>query len=272
MANDREFLGRKVFFLNPPMLFEDEVIERLRIMEYEVYAIREYNKLKNYLALNPQSIVFVTPNDMLTPVGWRKLISVVEDESASFGPVDVGVIMHKMNESAERLLMTGIKCACGSMHFEDGHDVLFQQIVRALDACKAHGLRRNVRASCMNDKTAEVYCMKNTRMLRFKMIDISSAAIATKFPAHLAGEIFESMLIPDARINMRRSYVNASLKISAIKQVGDNLLVIFEYGVGTVPDSMKKIREYVGELLSQNLEASIVGMPGDKTDYNKKEA
>ncbi len=272
MQNEKEFLGRKVFFLNPPMLFEDEVVEKLRVMEYEVYSVREYNKMRNFLTLNAGSIVFITPNDMLTPGGWKNFISVIEADNAVFGPVDVGVIMHKMAESATRSFITGLKLKGGVMQLEAGNDLLFQQIVKSLDALKAHGLRKNVRADCMNDKTAEVYSLKGTKMLRFKIIDISSAAIATKFPANFGNEIFENMLIPDARVNIGRAYVNASLIISAIKPVGDNLLVIFTYGASTSPDAMKKIRGYVGERLKLNMSNSVLSMPVDKTDYNKKEA
>ena len=55
---EKSIYGRKVFFVNPSTSFEASVIGRLRLMEYEVYAIEDYRKVKPLLRKNADSICF----------------------------------------------------------------------------------------------------------------------------------------------------------------------------------------------------------------------
>ena len=77
---DKSIYGRKVFFINPSVTFEQQVIERLRLMEYEVYAIDDYRKAKPLLRKNADSICFCIVESQLTLKGWHNFIKSFEDK------------------------------------------------------------------------------------------------------------------------------------------------------------------------------------------------
>ena len=279
MADDKVFLGRKVFFLNPPSGFEKSVIENLRSIEYEVYSVSDYRMIKGILSLNSDSILFIIPNGNLNARGWRNFMKSFENESL-FEPLDVGVIMRKMPAERESSFLSGIKLDAGLIYVDGGISDVFKQILVSLEKLNAKGIRKYVRADCNSEKTAEIYWLKAGKMLKFKMIDISSVGIAALFPARLQSDIFVNQVISDAYINMEmthksgdtnfvdRKQLAVTLKISAIKVVGENLLVVFMYGNETPVDVIKKIREYVTYILNRKLFSSVADFPPDGVDYN----
>lgn len=277
MANEKVFMGRKVFFLNAPTGFEKAVIDNLRSMEYEVYSIKDYRVLKEMIRLNPDSIVFIIPTTALNFRGWRNFIKSFENETI-FAPLDVGIIMRKMNPERESLFLAGVQYDAGLIYVDNGIYDTMRKIVASLDRLNAKGIRKYVRADCKSEKSAEIYWLKDEKMLKFNMIYISSVGVAALFPARLQNDIFVNQVISSAYINMEivqdgtglveRNQLPIELKISAIKVVGENLLVVFMYGNETAISVIKKIREYVTYILNRNLYASIMNLPLDNIDYN----
>ncbi|WP_407425427.1 hypothetical protein [Treponema sp.] len=268
MADTDKFIaGRKVFFLNPTPSFEEEVIERLRVMEYEVYSINDYRHAKNILRLNPDSILYINPNISMTLDGWHNYIRSF-GEDPKFGSIDFGIIMQKQAPEKEKKFLANIEPKAGVLYFDSTKDELVRGISLALDKLSAKGMRKYVRADCITDKSAEIYWLKDNKMLKLKMIDISAAGIAAMLPATQANSIFVNQIIDGAYINIGKTQIITSIKISAIKNAGNNLLVIIMYGSDTLPTAINQIREYVSETLKANIKASIVNLPLDRRDYN----
>lgn len=264
---DKSIYGRKIFFINPNVNFEEKVISRLRIMEYEVYSIEDIRTAKNILRLNPDSICFVLPNSGLTLNGWHNFLKTFDSE-AKFNQLDVGIIMHTIQEDKARAFLAELKYEAGCFMLDQEPEELFHQITTALDKLGAKGLRKYVRADCISDRKAEIYWLKQNKMIKLKMIDISAAGIAATLSAAQQNEIFVNQIISGAYINMGKSQVSAPLKVTAIKTAGNNLLVVFMYGSETEPSAINTIRKYVGEMLKQKMKDSIASLPLDKTDYN----
>ena len=268
MAADKAFSGRKVFFLNPTPFLEENIVEQLRVMEYDAYSVHDYRIARNIATVHSEGVWFVVPNEALTHTGWHNFIMTLETGDSLVPPIDVGIIMRGMTEESEKKFLVGLKCAGGVMKLKESANVLLQTVKETLDRLGAIGLRKNIRADCMADKSAEIYWMKESKMFRFKMIDISTAAIATTFPGTLQNEVFVNQVIPDAYITMGKKQLGVPLKISTIKTAGDKLLVIFMYGDDVPPEAMMQIREYIGTVLRTQLKDAIKNMPKDKLDYN----
>ena len=268
--SEKSIYGRKVFFLNPTVTFEEEVIERLRVMEYEVYAISDHRVAKNILRLNPDSICFVMPNSGLSQVGWHNFLKSFENEP-KFSTLDVGVIMHKLPEDRINSFLSGLQYDAGCFFLEDDSEELFHKITASLDKLGAKGLRKYVRADCINDRSAEIYWLKANKMIKLKMIDISAVGIAATVSANQQNEVFVNQLISGAYINMGKMQVTASLKVTAIKTARNALLVVLMYGSDIEPSALTTIRSYVADMLKHKLQDSIANLPLDIVDYNTLE-
>ena len=268
MADNRAFSGRKVFFLNPGASFEADVIDTLRVMEYDAYAIYDLRTAKNIASVHPEGIWFVVMDDSLTVTGWHNFAASLEAGDLLIPPIDVGIIMRDMGAETEKKFLSGLKCNAGVYKASSSAGELLRDIAAALDKLGAIGLRKNIRADCMDDKSAEIYWMKGGKMFKFKMIDVSTAAIATMFPSTLQNEVFVNQIISQAYLTMGKKQVSLPLRVATIKSAGDRLLVIFMYGIDVQPEAISQVRSYISTLLKQRLESEIEKMPKDKVNYN----
>lgn len=267
--SDKSIYGRKVFFVNPSVTFEQQVIERLRLMEYEVYAIDDYRKVKPILRKNADSICFCIAESQLSFKGWHNFIKSFEEENV-FAPLDMGVIMHSLPGDKQSNFEAGLQLDAGVITLDQDSEKMFHEVVRALDAKEAKGLRKYVRANCA-EENADLLWLKDNRMFKLKIIDISSVGIAAKLSSGQANAVFINQIIEGVTLNLKNVQIGVDIKITAIKSAGDFLLVVIMFNATTTPDAINKIRRYIAENLQETLRSSIRNSDLDRTDYDRLE-
>ena len=73
--------GKKVFFIYPHSVIQEELINIIVDREYEVYMVHNHNKLYNINNTYRNSIVFINIDEGLPEAEWEKLIrSYSEDD------------------------------------------------------------------------------------------------------------------------------------------------------------------------------------------------
>lgn len=171
-------LGRKVLFLYPPPVLTD-VVQELARREFEVYLVNSHEKVRRYLALEPQSILFVNIDSMLEEPEWESWIRAVrtDEKTAATG---LGII--SMNEDAElksKYLMD-VQVPCGYITLKIGVSKSADILAKTLEANEARGKRRFVRARTMPGTTL---CAANFdgETLRGEIRDFSIAGMAVQF-------------------------------------------------------------------------------------------
>ena len=270
MAEDKAVFGRKVFFIAPPANFETQVLERLRLMEYEVYVIDDYRKAKPILRKNADSICFCIVESQMTFKGWHNFIKSFEQENV-FSPLDIGVIMRSQSDEKQANFISGLQLDAGIIKLDQDSENMFHEIVKTMDAKEAKGLRKYVRANCLNEPQADLLWLKDNRMFKLKIIDISSVGIAAKLSTTQANAVFINQIIENVTLNLKNTQVGVGIKITAIKSAGDFLLVIIMFTTSTPPDAINKIRAYIAENLQESLRASLRNSDLDRFDYEKTE-
>ena len=164
---DKSIYGRKVFFINPSMNFESSVIDRLRLMEYEVYSIDDYRKAKPLLRKNSDSICFCIIESQLSLKGWHNFIKSFETENI-FKPLDMGVIMPTLPEEKKANFIAGLQLDAGVLMQNQDQETLFHEIVKSMDAMNAKGMRKYVRANCLNEPQADLLWLVQAQDYRYQ--------------------------------------------------------------------------------------------------------
>lgn len=162
---DKSIYGRKVFFIAPSVSFEQQVIERLRLMEYEVYAIDDYRKAKPLLRKNADCICFCIVESQLSLKGWHNFIKSFEEENV-FAPLDMGVVMHSLPDEKKANFIAGLQIDAGIIIQDQDHEAMFHEIVKAMDSQNAKGMRKYVRANCLNESQADLLWLKDNQIGR----------------------------------------------------------------------------------------------------------
>ena len=268
MAEDKSVFGRKVFFIAPGITFEAQVLERLRLMEYEVYAVDDYRKAKPVLRKNADAICFCIIESQLSLKGWHTFIKSFEEENV-FSPLDMGVIMHSLPQDKHTNFVSDLQLDAGVIKLDQDSESMFHEIVKALDAKEAKGLRKFIRANCLNEPQADLLWLKDNRMFKLKIIDISSVGIAAKLSNGQANTIFINQIIEGVTLNLKNTHESVDIRITAIKSAGDFLLVVIMFNTTTMPESINKIRAYIAENMEETLWAPIRNSDLDRTDYER---
>lgn len=265
---EKSIYGRKVFFVNPSMSFEASVIERLRLMEYEVYAIEDYRKVKHLLRKNADSICFFLIENQLSLKGWHNFIKSFEEEGV-FSPLDVGILIPDLPDDKQANFLAELQYDAGLIKLNQDQESMFHEIVKALDAKNAKGMRKYVRANCLNDSQADLLWLKDNKMFKLKIIDISSVGIAAKLSNSQANAVFINQIIDGVTLNLKNVQTSVDIKISAIKAAGDFLLVVIMFDTSTSPEAINKIRGYIANNLQESLRSSLRSIDLDRIDYEK---
>ena len=267
---DKNVFGRKVFFINPSAFFESKIIERLRLMEYEVYIIDDYRKAKAILRKNADSICYVCIEQPLTLKGWHNFIKSFEEEGV-FSPLDMGIISISHPQDKWFNFINGLQYDAGLIMTSENPESMLHEVVKNLDKLGAMGLRKYVRANCMQEPKADALWMRNNRMFQLKIVDISSVGFAARVAANQAAAVGVNQIIRGVTLNLRSRQVVVDIKITAIKSAGDFLLAIVMFDSSTPPSSIEKVREYITENLQDSIMSILTRNDIDRLDYENLE-
>ena len=266
MADEKSVFGRKVFFITPSLTIETQILNRLRLLEYEVYVIDDYKKAKPLLRKNPDSICYVCISSQLVLSGWHNFMKSFENESV-FSPLDMGIITSYIPEERRNEFLSELQYDAGYIVEDKSADDLLHEIIKNLDKLEAKGIRKYVRASCVAETQADLLWIKDNRMFKLKIIDISSVGVAAKLSTSQANSVFINQMVNACTINLRTNQILVDIKISAIKAAGDFLLVVIMFASSTPQDSITKIRDYIATNLQESIDSSIKPADLDRTDY-----
>ena len=184
----------------------------------------------------------------------------------------MGVILPPLPDEKKENFISELQLDVGVFTHTPDMETLFHAIVKAMDAKNAKGMRKYIRANCLTEPQADLLWLKDNRMFKLKIIDISAVGIAAKLSPGQANAVFINQVIEGVTLNLKNVQVGVDIKISAIKDAGDFLLVVIMFTTTTLPEAINKIRGYIGENLNETLRSSIRNSDLDRTDYEKLES
>ena len=263
--------GRKVFFVNPSFKVQSKIVAALRENEYEVYVIRRWRDVKNYMTKNPDSICLISVDGQMSVQAWMAMCkNFAKDKILS--TIICGFLTENALKSAARLAYSG-KLAAGYNSTAGDEEHVFRTLKGILDVHGAKGRRQYVRCSCFREN-AFVYLTVadaggNPSMFQMKIVDISTATVAVEVPDVFKGKFRQNLWIQNAVIVLNGRQVDTALQVFLIKQTPKgNEIAILSYYSAMPKESKTCIRHFVFDTLQKEMERSINGMPEDRTDYN----
>lgn len=181
MANGKNGgLGKKVFFLYPHSVIQNELVEMIARNQYEVYLVRDHAKLAKLLPDLPDSIVFINIDEQLNVEGWEEYINGVRSNPAT-GSVQVGILTYNEDKELARhfLMDTGVQG--GFVLLKLGLKESAKIILQTLVATEAKGRRKFVRTVLPEISSAKFNIKSGDLLLSGSISDISIGAMACYF-------------------------------------------------------------------------------------------
>lgn len=176
-------MGRRVLFLYPPSVVEEELIEILIAAQFEAGIIRDHRLLGRVLGTFPQSVLFANPESHIPGTSCEMLVRKVLATQSHHG-ADVGIITYNNNPDLARLYLMDIGVRAGYITLKMGLNESARVLIRTLEAIEARGRRKYVRVR-VPDGRAKINALIDGQTISGLVQDISVAGLGCVLKADL---------------------------------------------------------------------------------------
>ena len=247
-------LGRKIFFLYPSALVQNQIIAELAQEEYEAYITKDEAKLRRALKKYPDSIVFANINDGMKESEWEAWIRAVMGDSQTSG-VDIGVVSSVEDANLRHKYLQQIKVRCGFTVLKSEISVLMKQMTDILNSVNAKGRRKYIRALTDKETNITVNLPMNGTFVNGVIRDISTVGFSCSF-ADDPG-IAKNSLFTDIQIRLQTQLLKAEGIIFGSRKDENEKIYVILLTQRTSPDVRTRIRKFIQSLLQSRMESEF---------------
>jgi hypothetical protein len=256
MENDSTgALGRKIFFLYPSALTQNQIITELTQEEYEVYIIKDEDKLRKSLERFPNSILFASVNEVMKESAWDELIkNVIENPQTS--AVDIGIIASVNSEIAKSKYLEQYKARCGYVVMKSDIDAAIKQVINNLNNVNAKGRRKYLRMIMDKETNATVNLPMHGTFVNGTIKDISVVGFSCSFTDDPL--LAKNGLFGDIQLRLQSQLFRAEGIVFGSRMDGPEKIYVILFTQRLDPSARTKIRKYIQSNLQSRLEQELV--------------
>lgn len=258
--------GKKVFFLNPTLMIENNVVSRLREMEYEIYIIRDYRDAKPILSEYENSLCFINIDDELSYKEWFNFVKSFEYDS-SLESIFLGILSAKAKPEVKEQFVLKTKLPGGFVNISDHLEIVINTIEKILDLNGAKGRRKFIRLDCEGSNTVTATSLIGDKMVDYKLQDLSIAGFAARISPNMAPLFEKGRGIGGISIKLGIRSVSVDVTVFAVKNDGRNCVVVFLLSPNTHIRILDEIRKFIHKSLQAMMDSLVDSTIKDLTDY-----
>jgi hypothetical protein len=249
-----DILGKKIFFLYPSAIIQNEVMAALVEQEFEVYAVRDHAGLRRVLKQFPDSLVFVNIDDQLPEKECEAWIRGVMNDSATTA-VRIGVLSSSANEALQRKYLIAVKVRCGYTVVKTDITGALKQLLEILKSVDARGRRKYVRTTSENETLCTINIPHDGDYIKGVIKDISAVGLSCVFSRDPGLE--KNSLCHDVQIKLQSMILKIEGIVFGSRMEGGAKIYVLLFTQRTDPDVRSRIRKYVQSSLQGKMDALL---------------
>ncbi len=243
--------GRRVLFVDPPSVIQEQMIHFLVTAQYEAGVVKDPRNVQPVLRAFPGSIVYFNIDTRLPPNAMEQIVQGVVNTQSQHG-AEVGILSYNENpEMAQRYLMD-IGATCGYITLHIGFEKSARIIIRALDAVEARGERRFVRVKAPVGKAALGINMGESAV-DGQILDISEAGAACL----LKDDFGIGTYFADIQLRLWGSLTKVSGTIRGTRSTPQGMVSVIMFDSITDGNVRKKIYEFAKRVMQAEIDKII---------------
>jgi hypothetical protein len=252
--NQSDLLGKKIFFLYPSAVIQNEIVFELIQQEFEAYIVKDHSKLRRVLKRYPDSILFVDIEEGLPEPEWESWIQGIMRDPATAG-IEIGIISSKDNETIMRKYVTSVKVRAGYTVIQSEIKKTIQQLLEILYMFEAKGRRKYLRATSENEALATINMPFGTSYIKGIIKDISAAGLSCVFTEdpHLE----KNSLCSDIQIKLLSALLKLEGIVFGARMDGLDKIYVLLFTQRIDPDVRIKIRKYIQHNMQAKMNAEL---------------
>jgi len=247
-------LGKKIFFLHPSAVVQNQVVSELAQEEFEVYVLKDEAKLRQAIKLYPNSIVFASINEIMKEDAWDKLVRDImgapENDS-----VKMGIIASVNNDETRKKYLEQYKVPCGFTVIKSDFAEAVKQLINILNAVDAKGRRKFLRLIMDSESNTTVNLPINGNYVNGLIKDISVVGFSCIF--EVDPNLTKNGLFNDIQIRLQSQLVKAEGIVFGSRTDGTVKNYVILFSKRTDPSVRTKIRKYIQSSLQHNMEKEL---------------
>ena len=252
--NNLNTLGRKIFFLYPSAVIQNQIVSMLTQEEFEVYCCKNETRLRQGFKKFPDSIVFANLNEGLKENVWEEWIKgVISDPEAS--GIDVGIVAANENLELRRKYTDQLKVRCGFTVLKSDLSAVVKQLIGLLDSVNAKGRRKYIRAVTENEANTTVNLPVNGTFVNGIIKDVSTVGFSCSFAED--PELTKNSLVSDIQIRLATQLIKAEGIIFGSRMDGDQKIYVILFSQKISPDVRTRIRKFIQFFLQARMDNDL---------------
>lgn len=241
-GNLSDLLGKKIFFLHPSAVIQNEIIFELIQQEFETYVVRDQNGMIRLLKHYPDSLIFADIDEGLSEPDWEAWIRNVMADPA-LPDVKVGVVSAKNDEALMRKYIASVKVQGGYTVIKSDINKAIRQLLEILHAFDAKGRRRFLRATSENEALTTLNIPHNNTYINGVIKDISSTGLSCTFAED--PNLEKNSLCQDIQIKLQSALLKLEGIVFGSRMDGLNKIYVVVFTQRIDPSVRVKIRKYI---------------------------
>ncbi|MDR2028911.1 MAG: PilZ domain-containing protein [Treponema sp.] len=253
-GNQSDLLGKKIFFLHPSAVIQNEIVFELIQQEFEAYIIRDQNGVIRLLKRYPDSLVFVNIDEGLSEPDWEKWIrNVIADPALA--DIKVGIVSAKNDEALMRKYIASVKIQGGYTVIKSDINKAVRQLLEILHVFDAKGRRRFLRATSENETLTTINIPHNNTYVNGVIKDISSTGLSCSFSED--PKLEKNSLCQDIQIKLQSVLLKLEGIVFGSRMDGLNKIYVVVFTQRIDPSVRVKIRKYIQGNIQAIIDAEL---------------
>ncbi|MDR0553944.1 MAG: PilZ domain-containing protein [Treponema sp.] len=249
---DTEISGKKIFFLYPSAVIQNEIAFDLTQQEYEVYFTREHINLRSVLKQFPDSVVFINLDDGLSGKDWDNWIRSIQADP-TMASVALGVITAvKNDDSSQKYSAMGLKGGYTVINKMDISKTIIG-LMEILKANDAHGRRKFLRATTTgHEELTSINIPHNGQYYKGVINDISVAGLSCVFVPD--PDLEKNSLCKDIQIKLHSTILKGEGIVFGSRMEGMMKVYVFIFTQRIDPEVRTKIRSFIQSIMQAKMD------------------
>jgi hypothetical protein len=243
--------GKKIFFLHPSAVIQNEVIMELVQQEYEVYVVRNHDALRRTLKRYPDSIVFVDIDERMSEGDWEAWIR----GTMEIPGTGIGILSVNDDEELQRKYVNQVRVQCGFTVLRSDIKASVRQVLGILKAADAKGRRKYIRATSENTALTTINLPLNGTFINGIIRDISVAGLSCTFADN--PELAKNALFKDIQIKLQSTILKVEGIIFGSRMDGLTRIYVILFTNRTDPEAQARIRKYIQSNIQAKMDAEM---------------
>ena len=265
---ENPLFGRKVYFINPPLIIENYVVEELRSEEYEAFVIDNYHHAKPVLENNKDAMAYFYIDDEMDYDQWYNYIKSFNN-SETLKTIFIGVISIKANINIKEKFMMDLKLPGGFIMLNNKIDITSKKIRDILDLNGAKGRRKYIRLASKDLREVNGYLAYKDKLYNFSIDDISSVGFSCSYPMDMIEVFPKNLLHPCVSLTLGRRTIVVSSVVFGTRNNENKGSSVLLFTKEVSKEVRKSIRNFIFDILDEKHNEFVKNSIQDLTDYSK---